>query len=304
MKIYDAHIHFWDYQSGCWPWLEEELAGADRMIGNTAALKHDYFPRDFYEDSKKFEVENCTFVQAFGFPDNPLLELKWVSRLTAEARLSTKSISFIDLRADVENELDCHREVPGFCGVRNVLCYDEKANLKMIDNPNIFNDKHWLRGIRQLEEAECIFETQIFSGQLPALINLARRYPRLKIVLEHFAWPLEFSKHAFALWKMNIAKLGRLPNVYAKISAIGCVFKRLDKMLIEPYFNSFIDSFGLDKCLFGSNFPVDKVFFGYDQLVDFVDDELCYQFSEQEKNQLFYLTAKNLYQYENARSFA
>lgn len=295
-KIYDAHLHFWDYQSGHWTWLDSDLPGADEMIGDYKNLKKDYLPGHFKCDIAGLDVDGCTFIQAFGYPNNPFLELKWAGLLKQKTTYPSKIISFIDLkRRDVVSELLLHAEVDGFCGVRNVLCHHEKPELCMIDDPGIFEHSQWRAGIKALSDNGYIFEAQIFDHQLPSLLSVAKTYPDLKIVIEHFAWPTQFSSDAFKLWQTRILPFVPLNNVIFKMSAFGCVFKRLNAVLIKPYFDFLIEHFGISRCIFGSNFPVDGLYFTYYELIDFCDKKLCVGFSAEEKNRIFYQNAKCLY---------
>ena len=294
-KIIDSHMHLWDYYSGNYPWLNSDLPGADKMLGDYSRLKKNYLANDYLNDLCDVKIENSVHIQVFGFPENPALETKWLCQQKKKFGYPSSIIGFVDLVDNNAGEkIYSHLRYPGFIGIRNVLCYHNDPELRMISDENIFTNANWKNGFSKLIENDLIFETQIFDMQIPNLVELLKEYPSAKIMIDHLAWPTDFSKEGFLEWKKNIKLLSSFKNVYVKISALGCIFKKLDKNIIAPYLHELLSMIGPDRCCLGSNFPVDGLFFNFRELYYFYD-EVFYSYSSSDKDKLFYRNAKDFY---------
>ena len=97
-------------------------------------------------------------------------------------------------------------------------------------------------------------------------VELARRNPETLIVVNHTGMPLERDEAGLALWRDGMKRLGAEPNVVAKISGLGMVDWRWSEASIRPFVLGVIDQFGVDRVMFGSNFPVDKLYSSFDTL--------------------------------------
>ena len=117
-------------------------------------------------------------------------------------------------------------------------------------------------------------------------VELARRNPETLIVVNHAGMPLERDEAGLALWRDGMKRLGAEPNVVAKISGLGMVDWRWSEASIRPFVLGVIDRFGVDRVMFGSNFPVDKLYSSFDTLYGSFESIVA-SFSESEKDQLF-----------------
>lgn len=294
-KIIDAHMHLWDYKSGNYPWLDSELPGADKMLGDYKNLRRNYLVSDYMCDTNEIGVDESVHIQVFGYPNKPSLETAWLSSIKSVANFPSRIVGYVDLSAEtVEKQLEEHMQHDGFCGIRNVLCYHTDPDLQMIQNSQIFSEKKWQSGFSKLVELGLTFDTQIFDMQIPNFIEFLRKYPNAKVIINHLAWPTDFSREGFKSWVKHIEMLKPFKNIYIKISAIGCVFKKLDNELIAPYIDELINMLGVERCCLGSNFPVDRLFFSFKELFNFYD-ELLLNFSFQEKERLFYKNTQYFY---------
>ena len=158
-----------------------------------------------------------------------------------------------------------------------------------------------------------VFEAWLYHSQIPELTDLARALPELTIVLDHFGGPLGIGPYAgradevFEGWQRSIDDLASCPNVVAKLGGInmeinGFGWEKRDRPpgseelaeATKRYYTHTIDRFGPQRCMFESNFPVDKVSVSYAVLWNSFK-RLAAGFSEADKSALFHDTAARVY---------
>ena len=98
--------------------------------------------------------------------------------------------------------------------------------------------------------------------------------------------PLERDEAGLALWREGMKRLGAEPNVVVKVSGLGMVDWGWSEASIRPFVLGVIDRFGVDRVMFGSNFPVDKLYGSFDTLYRSFESIVA-SFSESEQDQLF-----------------
>ncbi len=123
---------------------------------------------------------------------------------------------------------------------------------------------------------------------------MAERFPDLPIVLGHAGLPRERSDEYFAAWQDAIAGLAKAPNVVAKISGLGIADHHWTTDSIRPWVMAVIEAFGVERCMFATNWPVDKLFSSYQVLVD-AYRSIISGFSASEQNALMWRNAERYY---------
>jgi predicted TIM-barrel fold metal-dependent hydrolase len=170
--------------------------------------------------------------------------------------------------------------------------------------------------VAEIESRDLIFETWIFHPQLGELADLARAFPRLRIVLDHIGTPLGVGSYAnrreevLADWRRGIDELAACPNVHIKLSGLAMHhtgFGLEDRAvpasseelagLWQPYIASCIEAFGPQRAMFASNFPVEKLTCPFPVLWN-AFKLLAAGCSEHERRQLFCENARSLYRLE------
>jgi predicted TIM-barrel fold metal-dependent hydrolase len=158
-----------------------------------------------------------------------------------------------------------------------------------------------------------VFDTWHYHNQISDLTVLAKALPNLRIVHDHFGGPLGIGPYegkkdlVFGKWKDDISALSECPNVYSKLGGLAMpingwnLHKRdlpatSDELvnLHKAYYSHTIESFGVERCMFESNFPVDKQSISYHVLWN-AFKKMSLGFSDEEKSYLFYETAKDFY---------
>jgi L-fuconolactonase len=179
----------------------------------------------------------------------------------------------------------------------------------------LMNEPEFRRGMRRLPAHDLTFEAWIYHPQIDALTELARECPETKIVLNHFCGPLGVGPYkrdeVFADWRASVEALSRCPNVYVKLGGLAMIVNAFDfhrqplppssgemAAAWRPYVEACIEDFGAGRCMFESNFPVDKGACGYPVLFN-AFKRLASGASASEKADLFAGTASRFYRLGN-----
>ena len=214
--------------------------------------------------------------------------------------------------------LEAHKEKGEglFRGIRHSGGWDAHESVRNAHSEpteKIYLEDQFQRGLEQLSNLNMVFDTWHYHNQIKDLTILAKALPSLKIVHDHFGGPLGIGpyegkqKEVFVKWKEDISELSECPNVYSKLGGLAMPINGWDwhkndlpassDQLIEAhkeYYLHTINSFGVERCMFESNFPVDKQSISYHVLWN-AFKKMSIGFSEEEKNYLFYKTAKDFY---------
>lgn len=203
-----------------------------------------------------------------------------------------------------------------FRGIRHITAWHTSDD---VDNPRteppsgLLMDSKFREGFAHLQQYGLSFDDWLYHTQLDELVDLARNFPETQIILDHIGGPLCIGPYVgkrdevFTEWQQSIEALATCPNVAVKLGGVGMPSNGFgwheqetppsSTDLAEgmaPYFNFCIDKFGVDRCMFESNFPVDKVSFSYSVMWN-AFKRLSKDFSPDERASLFYNTAVKVY---------
>jgi L-fuconolactonase len=204
-----------------------------------------------------------------------------------------------------------------FRGIRHSASYDEDSNvLGMMANrhpPGLYRDATFREGFKHLHKLGLSFDAWLLEPQLPDLIDLARAFPDAQIVLDHVGTPLGMASYEgkrearFPVWKENIQKLAKSENVTVKLGGLAMPFLGFPTFYSKPpassetlakewkpYIETCIEAFGVNRCMFESNFPVDSGSCTYPVLWNALK-RVAQGYSAAEKTALFSGTAARVY---------
>jgi predicted TIM-barrel fold metal-dependent hydrolase len=189
----------------------------------------------------------------------------------------------------------------------------EVENHRTNPPPDLYSNADFRNGFRHLAPRGLSFEAWCYHTQLDSLTRLARAFPDTTIVLDHFGGPIGVGPYAgkadevFVDWKKAIGPLSQCPNVVAKLGGINMVVNGFgwherpkppssEELMraTRRYYEHTIEKFGVGRCMFESNFPVDKVTCGYNVLWNSFK-RLTAGYSAAEKAALFHDTAARVY---------
>lgn len=253
-----------------------------------------FLPPDYMSSSGELAISHIVHIEA-GWHDaaplGPVGETRWIDALdfaAAGTRLGA-IVACADPAADNFAELlDAHLAAsPRVRGIRAMAAHSrDKQVHDWYPQPGRFTDADFLHGFEHIAGKGLSFDAWIFDEQFAELTALARRFPETPIVLDHFGGPIGIfgpfgsnrgateadRKAIFARWSDDIAELATLPNVSAKLSGLlmphtghglhqqsGPVTAERIATLIAPVVEHTLQQFGAERCMFASNFPMDRV---------------------------------------------
>ena len=150
------------------------------------------------------------------------------------------------------------------------------------------------RNVARLADYGWRFDLQVFAGQMPGAAELVAACPGVTFVLQHAGMLEDMSDAGWAAWRAGMRQLAAQPNVVSKLSAFGTFIHRNDPAHIARLVQETVAIFGADRCLFGSNFPVEKLWTSYHALLDaFL--VAARGFSDAEQRAIFADTARRVY---------
>ncbi len=254
MRI-DSHQHFWRYRPEAYPWIDEAKG----------VLKWDYLPEDLAPLLSAQGFDGCVDVQAAHTSD----ETRFLLDLSDRHPFVRAVVGWVDLCSpDVERQLAELARHPRLKGIRHIA--QDEPDDRFLVREDV------LRGIAALEPFGLAYDILIFARQLPAAIELARRLPRQRFVLDHIAKP-EIAAGRISPWKEQVRELAAAPNVCCKLSGMvtEAAWKGWTAADFRPYLDVVFEAFGPDRLMIGSDWPVCLLAGDYPTVMGLVEDHMA-----------------------------
>lgn len=316
LPICDPHHHLWDFrfERTSPRYLLDEIL-EDLNSG------HNVVSTVFIECGAMYKPDGPEELRVVG-------ETEFVNGLAAMSasgeygpqRVAAGIISTADmmLGAAVGDVLDAHIAAGGgrFRGIRCSATWEASDTIKngrWPYGPHALLDARYREGVAELVKRDLSMEGWCYHPQMPELIDLAKACPDVTIILDHFGGPLGIGPYEgrrdeiFEEWKGYIADIAQCENVVAKLGGLNMDYNGFgwenrpkpptSEELLEatrPYFEYTIEHFGVDRCLFESNFPVDKLSCSYNVLWNSFK-RLTADYSPDEKAKLYHDNAARIY---------
>jgi len=267
LPIIDAHQHFWDLEHNRHPWLQD-VPPIPFRYGDYTALRRSYLPADFRRDCGAHRVVKTVYVEAEWDPQDPVGETRWVSALAAAHGLPNAIVAqaWLD-RADVAEVLAAQAAFALVRGVRHKPRAAASPAAVVAGAPGSMGDARWRAGYALLERHGLHFELQTPWWHLAEAVDLARAFPRTRIVLNHTGLPADRSAEALAGWGAAMRAFAACPNVAVKISGLGLPGRPWRVADNAAIVREAIATFGVERCMFASNYPVDGLVASYDTIM-------------------------------------
>lgn len=290
--IIDPHHHLYDLENHRYPWLQDGVKPT--VFGDYSSICRSYLLEHFLADCKNQKVVKSVHVDVGFDPNNPVGETEWLQSLANECGYPHGIVGYANLAMpNVRNVLERHLAFPNFRGIRQSLNYHPDPVKTYLDRPGVSRESDWRRGFSLLRDLGLSFDLQIYYPQMEEAHELAQAFPDTQIILDHTGMQVDGPGH-FQAWKTGMLRLARAPNVACKISGLGMGDWTWTVDTIRPYVLTAIEAFGVDRCMFASNFPVDKLFSSYDAIID-AFKKITIEFSLAERRCLFHDNAERLY---------
>ncbi len=309
--ICDPHHHLW-HRAGSRYLLDELMA--DTGSG------HNVVSTVFVECASMYRADGPASMRCVGETEF----VNGVAAMTASggygefrACLGIVSLADLTLGTKVGEVLDAHMAASSrFRGIRHAAGWDPSDDIRNSHTDpceELLLDGKFREGFAELGKRSLSFDAWLYHPQIPELTDLARAFPDTTIIFNHFGGPLGIGPYAgqreeiFSRWQENVAALAECPNVYAKLGGLvmpinGFEFHKRDlpassdEIVVATgrYYRHAIECFGPERCMFESNFPVDKQSCSYHVLYN-AFKKMVADASEADKAALFHDTAHHAY---------
>lgn len=259
LQFIDTHIHFWDlnHPDLYYSWLQPDAIHP--VMDNIDAIKYPlYGAEQFMEDISGSNVAKAVHVQAaLGIAD-PVKETEWLQEAALRTGFPHAIVAHVDLKdSNAEKELERHLEASPL--VRGVRDFSEG---------NYFTDPNFLRGFSLLGKYGLVCDLDCTWENMPKARQMANQFGDTQVVLDHAGFPRERTKEYFADWRKGMMELAKADNTWCKISGLGMCDNNWTVESLRPWFLSCVEIFGIDRCVLGTNWPVDKMFSSYGTLIN------------------------------------
>ena len=319
LPICDPHHHLWDHRpTYVYRYLLDDFLadiGGGHNIVSTVFLECEAFYRASGAEAMK-PVGEVEFVNGMAAMS--------ASGLYGPTQVAAAIVGFADLRlgAVVDEVLQAQLAAGGgrFRGIRHSSAHDPDPGVVGAENTNpngnVFTDKKFREGFAQLAPLNLSFDAWLYHPQIPQLADLANSFPDTAIVLDHVGGPLGIGPYAgqrdkiFETWAQNMDALAKCPNVNVKLGGLAMKLTGFGHHKLpdppssetlaqdwKPYLMHCIEAFGPERCMFESNFPVDKASCAYTSLWN-AFKLVSRDFSPSDKAHLFHDTAARFYRIE------
>jgi L-fuconolactonase len=253
--IVDSHVHLCDPSRFAYGWMKN-APSLDRLV----------LPVHLTEAASPVEIDRFVFVEVdVDYPQH-LAEAEWVDELAQSERRLAGMVASLPLEKGkaVEPELDqlCRR--PTLRGIRRLI--------QSHPDPEFCIRPGFIEGVKLLASRDLVFEICIYHHQMPSAIEMARRCPDVRFVLDHIGKP-GIKAGLLEPWRQHIKELASLPNVHCKISGVitEADHKKWTREQLKPYVLHAIDAFGFDRVMYGGDWHVLELAATYPQWVEILD---------------------------------
>jgi predicted TIM-barrel fold metal-dependent hydrolase len=291
IEIVDAHHHIW--RQADLPWLSGPMQ--PRIFGAYEPIRRDYCIREYLDDIAGSGVVRSVYVQTNWANDRFEDEAAWVQTIAEETGWPHAIVAFADFGIeDVRPQLDRLARYPLVRGVRMQLHWHENPLYRFAARADLCADPVVRRNIAHLADYGLSFDLQVFAQQMVEAASLASGCPSVTFVLQHAGMLEDLSARGQATWRAGMLRLAACPNVVAKLSGLGTFIHRNDPAHIAGVLAETVEIFGAERCLFGSNFPIEKLWTSYRKLLD-AHLAAAASLAAQQREAIFKTTAVRVY---------
>jgi len=262
--IIDAHHHIWRQRD--LPWLLGPMQ--PRIFGPYEPIRRDYLIDEYLADLAGSSVTKSVYVQCNWAKERFEDEVAYVQQVADEKGFPHAIVGYADfLVDDVRPQLDRLTKYSGMRGLRMQLQWHENPQYQFASGPDLAREPRLQKNVGHLADYGWTFDLQVFAGQMEGAAELVASAPKVTFILQHAGMLEDLSQDGWARWRKGMQLLAKHPNVAAKLSALGTFIHRNDPEHIAAIVRETIALFGADRCLFGSNFPVEKLWTSYADLI-------------------------------------
>jgi L-fuconolactonase len=270
----DSHQHFWHYDPAKHVWMND----------NMVVLKTDYLPNDLEPLLKKCDLDGCVAVQA----NQAEVENDFLLGLANQHDFIKGIVGWIDLRAEnLSERLEYYQQFPKIKGFRHVIHDEPKLDFML--------QSSFMKGVSVLKNYSYTYDILIFAEHLPNTLTFVKSHQNQPFVIDHIAKP-NIKSGEIDTWKKQLKEVANFENVHCKISGMvtEANWQNGNKEDFTKYLDVVVESFGTDRIMYGSDWPVCTLAANYEQQFNIVKGYFL-SFSDVEKEQIFGGNASKFY---------
>ncbi|MCY4006312.1 MAG: amidohydrolase family protein [Rhodobacteraceae bacterium] len=288
-RAIDAHHHLWNLDDVHYPWLM--ATGVKRFFGDPTPIQRHYLVEEFKSDAASAGCVASVHIQV-GAADS-LSEARWVQSVSdlTESKWPAVQVAHCDLTLpETKDTLAELCRLPSVRGIRQIIARSPEEDLQSGPG-HLLKDTNFKSGLRLVADCGLSFDLQLIPELLTDTAALLEEIPELPVALCHAGSPRDLSPDALDEWKTGIRLLSSRPRTVCKISGLGMFHTAWRLEDVTKIVTACLDAFGADRCMFGSNFPVDSLSASYNKVFD-----SCYQaVPEAMQHDVFFETARQFY---------
>jgi len=258
LAFVDTHVHFSDLRTEdlAYVWLEPDFEHP--VLGDIGAIQAQrYWADDFLRETRFQNLSKSVHVQAALGIEDPVNETRWLQAFADRLGHPHGIVGEVHLaQDDAAAVIERHLAFANFRGVRD---FGEG------DYPS---DEKWRAGFSLLAQHDLVACLDSSPETYASIKSLAQAFPDIVISLDHAGFPRARDDDYFAMWKRELASLSEAPNVVIKISGLGMCDNDWTVDSIRPWVMTCIETFGVERSFFGTNWPVDRLYSSYGDVVD------------------------------------
>ena len=299
IPIIDAHHHIW--RQADLPWLQGPIVA--RIFGPYEPIRRDYPIAEYLADIKSSNVVGSVYVQTNWAKDRALEEAAWVQSVADTEGWPQAIVGYADLLDDgAPQTLKALAKIPRIRGIRMQLHWHENPLYRFAAAPDVMNEALFRKNFAHVAGNNLSFDLQVFTSQMNDAANLAAAFPSVTFILQHAGMLEDKSKEGRASWREGMRQLADQPNIVSKLSGLGTFIQRNDPSHIADVIHETVGIFGSDRCLFGSNFPIEKLWTTYAELVA-AHRAAVSAYRQQEQLAMLHDNANRVYKLKSIASF-
>lgn len=289
--IVDSHFHVWRQQDQ--PWLVGPMV--PRIFGPYEPIRRDYPIGEFLADQQGANVGKAVYVQTNWAKEDFEKEVAFVSDIAARTGWPHGIVGYTDMTVDdARPQLDRLIRYPLLRGVRMQLHWHETPAFRFASHARQVLDRNVRANVRRLKDYGLSFDLQLFPRQMRDGLELVMENPDTNFVLTHAGMLVADDPYTREEWRTGLRTLARAPNLYAKLSGLGTFVHRNDRALISFIYDSAIEILGTGRLMFGSNFPIEKLWTTHADLVA-AHRAAAQKHPEADRDNIFGNTASRIY---------
>jgi predicted TIM-barrel fold metal-dependent hydrolase len=289
--VIDTHHHIWRRNDVSW--LGDPPI--PRMFGDYFGIRRDYSVQEFMADVMPQGVVKSVHVTANWGLERALDETRWLQSVADQHGFPHGIVAQVDLASpDIEQTLKAYKRFPNVRGVRQMLYWDSDPVRQSVPRPDYCSAAEFRRGFALLEKYDLSFELQVYSPQADYAAGLIKAFPNVRMILVHAGMLTSRRPRSIDQWRAALAAMAAFPNLHVKLSGLGMYSRGIDYAQARQVIRDAIQIFGIERTIYGSNFPLEKLHANYANFFGHYRSVLS-EYTDSEQSAVFHDNAVKFY---------